>query len=62
VRHVVKLGPVRLRNHDDALGCDRVKVIGYRVVCSCGQRSKVTRNPKLLAVWRDQHLRRAVHS
>jgi hypothetical protein len=57
VAHRVKLTPVRVREHDAGLGCDRLHLIGFRLECSCGQRSKIRRNVKTLARWRDQHLR-----
>jgi hypothetical protein len=39
--HHVKIVPVRLRSHDPGLGCDRLRVIGYRAVCECGERTAV---------------------
>ena len=56
--HRVKLQPVRLRCHDDDLGCDRLTLIGYRAVCQCGARSKVKRSRHDLRTWQRAHLHR----
>jgi len=39
--HHVKVQPLRMRQHDPAIGCDRLRGLGYWAVCSCGWKSKV---------------------
>jgi hypothetical protein len=53
--HRVKLVPVRLREHDAELGCDRVRVVGYRLKCSCGMQSGVKTRVAELREW--EHVR-----
>lgn len=55
--HSVKLTPVRIRTHDDDLGCDVLHLIGYRAVCSCGQHSRIKRSKHELRTWARSHLR-----
>jgi len=38
MRHRVRVVPVRLRDRPDGLGCDRLRVVGYRATCECGWR------------------------
>lgn len=53
--HHVKLAPVRRREHDAGLGCDVTKIVGYRLVCSCGMRSGVKTRVVELREW--EHVR-----
>lgn len=39
VLHAITIRPVRLRDRPTELGCDRLRGVGYRAVCSCGYRS-----------------------
>jgi hypothetical protein len=36
--HNIAVRAIRLRRHDDTLGCDVSKIVGYRAACSCGWR------------------------
>jgi hypothetical protein len=42
--HHARIVPVRVREHDAALGVDVSRIVGYRAKCSCGWRSKLRRN------------------
>jgi hypothetical protein len=53
--HRVKLVRARVKNHDADLGCDRVRGVGWRLVCSCGQRSPVRARIAELREW--EHVR-----
>lgn len=49
--HAVKVRPVRVRELDADLGCEVIRVVAYRAVCSCSWRSKslrTVRNARLL--------------
>jgi hypothetical protein len=55
VAHRVKIVPVRLRDHPPGLGCDRLHVIGYRAVCSCGERGPVAARVSGAREWQATH-------
>jgi len=57
VAHRVKIVPVRLRDHPPGLGCDRLHVIGYRSVCSCGERGPVAARVSTAREWQADHAR-----
>jgi hypothetical protein len=59
VLHRVSFQPLRVRYHDDDLGCDVLRLIGYRAVCSCGQRSQAKRSKRELRTWKRAHLHHA---
>lgn len=42
MQHAVNVRPVRIRQDAPELGCDRLRGVGYRPVCSCGWRGSVT--------------------
>jgi hypothetical protein len=39
--HHVQVCPVRVRAYDGTLHCERLQVVGYRAICSCGWRGPV---------------------
>ena len=53
--HDVRFVPVRLRGYNVVLRCDVRYVVGYRAVCRCGARSKVTRQRAVLRAWGAEH-------
>jgi hypothetical protein len=53
--HRVKLVRARVKKHDDDLGCDVSRGIGWRLVCSCGQKSAVKTRIAELREW--EHVR-----
>ena len=54
--HHVKLRPVRVHSYNGELRCDQVRIVGYRLVCSCGERSPVKPVAEQLRDWRREHL------
>jgi len=55
VAHHVKVVPVRLRERDAGLACDRLRGIGFRCVCECGERSPVRDTVKAARAWKAEH-------
>jgi len=41
VAHHVKVVSVKLRDRPAGLGCDRLRGIGFRAVCDCGEQSRI---------------------
>jgi len=41
VAHTLRVVPVRLRVRSDELAVDAVRGVGFRWVCSCGERGRV---------------------
>lgn len=39
--HALRYAAVRHREHVAALGCDVARIVGYRWLCSCGERGPV---------------------
>lgn len=58
----VKVLPVRLREHDPVIGCDRLRGIGYRAVCSCGERGPARETVRQAREWTAAHLSAAAAS
>jgi len=56
--HRVTISPVRKRERDDDLGCDVTRIIGYRLVCTCGQKSRVKTRVAELREWDHLQARR----
>jgi hypothetical protein len=55
VAHHVKVLPVRLRERDAGLGCDRLRGIGFRAVCECGERGSVVGSVSHARAWSVEH-------
>jgi hypothetical protein len=53
--HVVKMVPCRRREFSDLTGCETSSIYGYRLVCSCGYRSKVRRKVSELVPLKSAH-------
>jgi hypothetical protein len=53
--HKVKIASVRMSSWNDALSVNHLRLIGFRAVCECGERSKVKRRKGELRAWQREH-------
>jgi hypothetical protein len=54
--HAVKIIPCRRREFSDLTGCETSSIYGYRLICSCGYRSKIRRKVSELVPLKSAHI------
>ncbi|HEY4441656.1 MAG TPA: hypothetical protein VGN14_14450 [Candidatus Elarobacter sp.] len=55
VLHAVSVYPVRIRLRSDELSVDALRGVGFRWVCSCGERGRVERSVRLARAAGKEH-------